>query len=205
VAALTRDASSAAGRQDQDRALEILEELERQHGATPETCGLLGRIHKFRWSRAVAEGKPARARGHLDDAIEAYVRGFRADWRQIYPGVNAVTLLDVEGSEERLAERDRLLPVVRFAAEERLRASKPDYWDWATALELAVLSGDRRSAGTYLRRASASVTETWQPGSTAANLRMITDSRRVRGEDVDWIDTLVAELDPVRVSSPATP
>ena len=57
----------------------------------------LGRIHKDLWQEALAAGRAIEARGHLKRAIDAYVMGFQADWRDAYPGVNAVTLLDVEG------------------------------------------------------------------------------------------------------------
>ncbi|HEV2772462.1 MAG TPA: TRAFs-binding domain-containing protein, partial [Thermoleophilaceae bacterium] len=60
------------------------------HGDSSETYGLLGRVYKDRWE-AEREGSVLRAQGHLDEAIAAYRRGFEADWRDAYPGVNAVT------------------------------------------------------------------------------------------------------------------
>jgi hypothetical protein len=36
-------------------------------------------------------------------------------------------LLDIEGSPESLAERDALLPIVRYVAQRRVRSGTPDY------------------------------------------------------------------------------
>ena len=41
-------------------------------------------------------GRNVLARGLLDKAIDAYLRGFEADWRDAYPGINAVTLMELQ-------------------------------------------------------------------------------------------------------------
>jgi hypothetical protein len=38
--------------------------------------------------------------------------------------------------------RDELLPVVTYAVKRRIASGKPDYWDYATLLELAVIAED---------------------------------------------------------------
>lgn len=178
---------------DRDRALEVLRKLERERGADPETCGILGRVHKDAWKEAREAGSYAAA-GHLEQAIDAYRRGFQADWRDAYPGINAVTLLDVQGDEEALKERDRLLPVVRFAVEQRL-GDDTDYWDHATLLELAVLAGDPAGAHRHLARALAADPEPWMPETTAGNLSMIRQARSDRGDEVGWLDELIGVLE----------
>src|SRR6266851_4562732 len=95
----------------------------------------------------------------LKAAIKEYGRGFKSDWRDAYPGINAATLLDIEGSSNARVERDRLLPVVKFAVEQRLRGRSPDYWDHATLIELAVLGRERQRAEVALGDALASVRE----------------------------------------------
>jgi hypothetical protein len=117
---------------DRQRALEILEELREGQGPIPETSELIGRIFKSQWEQARARGELANARGYLKKAIASYVEGFEADWYEIYPGINAVTLLDVQGSKASLEQQQRLLPVLCFAVEQRLRAAAPDYWNHAT-------------------------------------------------------------------------
>ena len=99
---------------------------------------LLGRIYKDRWDLAKKEGLPE-ARALLKSAIDTYLAGFEADWRDAYPGINAVTLMEMMPKPDpRQAE---ILPVVRYSAA-RKAAKNPDYWDHATLLELAVLARD---------------------------------------------------------------
>ncbi len=193
--ALNRQASAdpAAREELRARAVDLLEALVAERGPSSETCGLLGRIHKDRWKETRA-GEPSAARGHLRRAIDTYRRGFEADVRDAFPGVNAVTLLDVEGSAESLAERDRLVPVVRYAAEQHARAKRADYWDHATLLELAVVAGDRAAAAIHLGDALAALREPWEAETTADNLGMIAEARVGRGEDARWLEAIVAEL-----------
>jgi len=90
-------------RKERERALEVLEGIVDEHGPNSETCGLIGRAYKDRWMDALAEGSSILAMGYLRKAIESYLRGFEADWRDAYPGINALTLLDVLGDEPALA------------------------------------------------------------------------------------------------------
>ena len=52
-----------------------------------------------------------------------------------YPGIDAVTLMEL--AEPPDPRREKVLPVVAYAVERRIAAEKPDYWDYATCLELA--------------------------------------------------------------------
>ena len=78
-----------------ERAEQILLDLIRRRGPSSETYGILGRVYKDRWSEAVKSDKPALARGMIEKAIGAYLSGFEADWRDAYPGINAVTLMEL--------------------------------------------------------------------------------------------------------------
>jgi hypothetical protein len=189
---------------DRQRALEILWELRDKQGPTSETSGLIGRIFKSQWKQARDRGEPANARGFLKQAIAAYVLGFEADWRDIYPGINAVTLLDIQGGKAGLEQKQRLLPVVRFAVEQRLRAAAPDYWDHATLLEIAVLDNDPEQALDALDSALTAATEGWQRQTTVDNLRIIEQARKERGDDVGWLSEIIDELDPA-AKKPALP
>jgi hypothetical protein len=192
--AYNRRAGATGNAADRAEALRILEAVEQQQGASSETCGLIGRIHKDRWLEAVKANDSA-ARGHLKSAIEAYRRGFVADPRDAYPGINLVTLLDVQGTGKSITEKDRFLPVVRFAAEQRLDGPQPDYWDHATMLELAALDDDEDEAWEHHADAVAVLRENWEPRTTANNLRLIMDARRTRGVDQPWLRELVEELE----------
>jgi tetratricopeptide (TPR) repeat protein len=180
---------------DRAEALRILTGVADQQGPSSETLGLIGRIHKDQWKEAVEAEDTIASIGHLDQAINAYRRGFMADQRDAYPGINLLTLLDIRGEKESLAEKDRLLPVVRFAVEQRLAGATADYWDHATMLELAVLENEPAEAMTHLAKAVAIIRETWEPGTTANNLRMIERSREARGDDTSWLKQIIAELE----------
>ena len=133
-----------------------------------------------------------KARGELDRAIDAYLRGFEADWRDAYPGVNAVTLMEIRepGGEAQRA----LVPIVAYANRRRIQAGAPDYWDHATRLELAVVGGDHDEALAGATAALTAVRESWEPAATAHNLSLIRTSREARGIAVDWADQIEREL-----------
>ncbi|MEM8557573.1 MAG: TRAFs-binding domain-containing protein [Bacteroidota bacterium] len=180
---------------DRAKALQILEGVDEQQGPSSETLGLIGRIHKDQWKEAREAGDLVAAEGHLDQAIDAYRRGFLADQRDAYPGINLMTLLDIQGEDDSLAEKERLLPVVRFAVERRLATTTPDYWDHATMLELAVLDDEPKAARRSLAKAAAVIRETWEPGTTANNLRMIEQARAERGADTTWLEPIITDLE----------
>jgi len=80
------------------------------------------------------------------------------------------------------------LPVVEYAVERRIERGEPDYWDHATRLELAVLRKDEERGFSALADALAAVRGSWEPKSTANNLRLIREAREPRGEAVAWAD-----------------
>jgi hypothetical protein len=179
---------------DRQRALKVLTGVEEQQGPNPETCGLIGRIYKDMWDETRKSDGPT-AREYLRRSIDAYVRGYQADLSDTYPGINAVTLLDVRGDAASKKKRDELVPVVRFAVGQSLLGKSPDYWDYATMLELAVLSSDRESAQEHLDLALGNVREVWEPRTTARNLNLIREARAQRNEDVAWLDEIVSALE----------
>lgn len=182
-------------KQERNAALEVLEGVLSEHGPSSETYGLVGRIYKDKWAEARQAGREHEAQGHLERAIESYVKGYEADFRDAYPGINAVTLLELKGDTASLQRRDELLPVVRYAVQLRLRGTTPDYWDHATLLELAVLAGDESEARSALGRALSAAYERWMPRTTANNLRMIRDAREARGDLHGCLDDLLGAME----------
>jgi hypothetical protein len=159
-----------------DEAEKVLREVLAEYGPSSETNGLLGRVFKDRWEKA--RGTPE-ARGFLKRAIESYSTGFQADWRDAFPGINAVTLMEM--MDKPPPEQKEMLPVVRYAVLQKARKS-PDYWDHATLMELALLGRNQDEAEEHLGDALAMVTEAWQLETTERNLRMIRELRESRGE-----------------------
>lgn len=173
-------------------AEQVLLALLQRRGPSSETYGILGRVYKDRWKQASQAGDPLLARGLLDKAIDAYLSGFEADWRDAYPGVNAVTLMELKNPSD--PRREKLLPVVAYAVERRIAAGKPDYWDYATRLELAVLARDEQAALDALCAALPIVRGRWEPETTARNIKLIQETRAARGETPAWVNDILQAL-----------
>ena len=174
-----------------DEAEKVLKEVIAEFGASSETNGLLGRIYKDRWSKAKGAGRPE-ARGLLRRAIDTYLEGFEADWRDAYPGINALTLM--EQQEKPDPRKPRILPVVTYSVT-RKAAKNADYWDYATLLELAVLGDDRDAVDENLAEATAYARHAWEVQSTKRNLGLIRAAREARHEDGGWIKQIEDELE----------
>jgi tetratricopeptide (TPR) repeat protein len=172
-------------------AEEILLKVIQDYGESSETNGLLGRIYKDRWEAAKNSGQSLEARGLLKRAVAAYLAGFQADWRDCYPGINAVTLMELTDPPDK-AQAD-LLPVVRYAALQRIRTNG-DYWDHATLLELEILSRNQDAAMDAAASALALARYSWELETTLRNMRLIRETRQRRGEDVAWIQELENQL-----------
>lgn len=177
---------------DGKRAEGILLALIERRGPSSETLGILGRVYKDRWEAASGRGETELARGLLDRAIDAYLRGFEADWRDAYPGINAVTLMEVREPPD--PRRGELIPLVTYAIRRRMASGKPDYWDHATRLELAVLARDEAAATAALADALASVREPWEPETTARNLRLVRNVRQSRNDADSWAERIEESL-----------
>ncbi|MDQ3814496.1 MAG: DUF4071 domain-containing protein, partial [Armatimonadota bacterium] len=131
-----------------ERAEQVLLDLLKRRGPSSETYGILGRVYKDRWEAALKGGQNFLARGLIDKAIDAYLKGFEADWRDAYPGINTVTLMELREPPD--PRREELIPVVTYAVKRRIASGQPDYWDHATLVELAVLANDENKAAQSL-------------------------------------------------------
>jgi tetratricopeptide (TPR) repeat protein len=173
-------------------AEEILIKLIAVQGPSSEASGLLGSVYKNRWEKATKAGEAYAAKAYLKQAINSYIAGFEADWRDPYPGVNALTLMEVADDSRRHA----LLPVVRYLSERRIagRGHAADYWDYASLLEIAVLADDSDLADDTLGQALTVVEERWQLEATARNLRVISEARVARHANIDAVNAYLQEL-----------
>ena len=171
----------------------ILKKLIEQRGSSSETLGILGRVYKDQWEEARDSGNSAKARALLRKAADTYRRGFETDWRDHYPGINAVTLMELQEPPDN--ERLKLIPVVRYSVERRIASGRPDYWDWATLLELEILAKNERAASAALGQALAEAKEEFEPETTRRNLRLIREAREEREDPVSWAAMLEEELE----------
>jgi len=191
-------ALNRAGRSEE--AERILHRLIERRGDNSETCSLLGRVYKDRWEALLREAGRAAATPMLEQAIDAYLRGFEADWRDAFPGINAITLMEFRVPPD--PRRQRLIPVVRYAVQRRIAVGQHDYWDHATLVELGVLARDAAGAQAALHDALACAREVWEPESTARNLSLIREMRAQHGEALAWVEdietALLAKADTLR-------
>lgn len=178
--ALNRLAETAAteGRRDEAddlraRAIATLDEIP-SASVTSETYGIRGRIYKG-WHDALSHGGGAdqlRAEAMLQRAIETYEQGFRSDLRDYYPGVNAVTLRLLRGTDEDRAVLTSLTRVVRYSVASAPAPKNDDerYWQTATKLELATAEKDWKAARTHLTDLLGINVQPWLHETTASNL-----------------------------------
>lgn len=166
-----------------EEAIEVLEGIINKHGKNSETCGILGRVYKDYWQENSAN--EMKAKGYLKKAIEIYLEGFEADFRDAYPGINAVTLMDIAGD----TRKDELLPVLTYAVKQKIKHSA-DYWDYATLLELSILEDDKEKAQELISDVLVNVREPFEPKTTANNIKLIREHRELKALDCQWIKEL---------------
>ena len=178
---------------DREKALKILDELLKNRGPDSETLGIKGRIHKDVYKEAAQAGRITAAAA-LDDAIDAYTKGFEADPRDYYPGVNAINLLMQKDDTEALKKVARLLPLVSFAVERRGGALSGNYWDLVTVLELACIGDDWATANQVLSKVILAATTSFETATTLGNLRLLKQARERSAREVAKLDRILDEL-----------
>ncbi len=109
------------------------------------------------------------------------------------PGVNAVTLIALTDPED--ARIAQLAPVVRYAVERKIARGDADYWDHATVVELAVITGQLGEATKSLPKALAKLDEGWKAETTARNLSLIRDAWRGAGKDDSQLAKIIVALE----------
>ena len=185
---------------EHDDAIAILEKVIEKNGPSSETYGIMGRAYKDLFDKARKKGNEVLAESQMDKALETYLNGFEADWRDAYPGVNTITLLELRGDKKKIT---KLLPVVEYAVLRKLATKKPDYWDYATLLELAVIENDEEKAIANLKQAlTFPVKETWMFDTTINNLSLIRDYREKRDENNDIPEKMISLLREQKGASP---
>jgi hypothetical protein len=177
---------------ESERAERVLLDLIEKRGPSSETYGILGRIYKDQWYAANKAGDDLLADGLVDKAIAAYLKGFETDWRDAYPGINAVTLMELREPPDH--RRLEIIPVVRYSVARRVARGNPDYWDHATLLELAILAADQQKAVAALSDSLAAIRDIFEPDTTAGNLTLILEAKERRGQAEPWMVKIVERL-----------
>lgn len=181
-----------------EKAEKILLYLIQEKGAaSSENYGILGRVYKDIWENKLQNKNGASSfllKGLLKKSIDAYIKGFEIDWRDAYPGINALTLMEINDPKDERIEK--ILPVVKYSLERKFDSKKLDYWDYATLLELAVIEKDYLKVQQHLENILSFTPspEPWQIQTTAKNIDIIIRAREERKENNDNEKKVIEEL-----------
>jgi tetratricopeptide (TPR) repeat protein len=157
-----------------DAAKEWLQDLLKVVPDDAESWALLGRVEKDSWVDSWrGEGKTvdqmqqdaAADEALLQEAIDAYAKGFRKVPAHYYSGINAVGLMHLQahltGKEEQAELRKEMAGGVRWAVRGALERDSKDYWARATLAELEGLSSKKEIVEAALKSAAAVADKDW--------------------------------------------
>lgn len=192
----------------EDEAIVKVESLIADSPRDSEAISILGRIYKEMWveSWKWVKEKDKRLKTAFDSyhwllrAVDTYLRGFRVDLNQIYPGVNAFTLSTIlvdlaarfddpkSPDPEVLWVRDNLNDLrgsLTFALEAIIDTDRADYWTLVSMAELKVLTSKsvQEVTRSYRKALTASRRNIFFLESSLAQLEML-ESLEMRGEYV---------------------
>ena len=164
-----------------DEAIVKIENILADHPNDVESSAYLGRIYKGMWAKSWnwVEDPEKRLRMAFESyhwllkSYQIYLKGFRTDLDQFYPGINALTLAtilvyladrfdDKEDPDPEIKALRKELPELRgtieFALKNRATNPNADYWTLASLAELYVLTSDRpqRVVRSYRKAMTAS-------------------------------------------------
>ena len=181
-----------------DEAIVRIESLLLDMPRDTETVAYLGRIYKEMWveSWRWIEDRDLRIRTAFDSyhwllkSFQTYLRGYRIDLDQFYPGVNALTLgtilVHLADQFEDQAQPDPEIQEVRgllsellgslvFALETKTKDEKADYWAFISLGELLVLTAEipQQVSRAYRKALTASRRNQFRLQSSLAQLEML--------------------------------
>jgi tetratricopeptide (TPR) repeat protein len=206
-----------------DEAIVKLENLLTDFPNDTEAIAYLGRIYKEMWSESWKwiNEKDLRLKTAFDSyhwlikSIEMYLKGYRIDVRQTYPGVNALTLGEIlsylaeqfddnQQPDPEIEWVRNMLPELRgallFTLEARSQDELVDYWTLISLAELQVLTADitQKVTRAYRKALTASRRNQFYLQSSLAQLEILR-SLNMRGEFVQaGIHVIQEELRRIR-------
>lgn len=206
-----------------DEAIVRIESLLADMPRDTETVAYLGRIYKEMWleSWKWIEDPKLRLRTAFDSyhwllkSFQTYLRGYRLDLDEFYPGVNALTLAtilvyladqfeDKSQPDPEIQEVRNLLGELRgslrFALESRTKAENADYWAFISLGELLVLTAaiPQQVSRSYRKALTASRGNQFRLQSSLAQLEILR-ALDIRSEFVEaGIDVIQDELKRIR-------
>jgi tetratricopeptide (TPR) repeat protein len=154
-----------------DRARDHIVNIINEFPNDSESLGLLGRLDKDAWRSTWKDLPPdkriSEARNQdalLRVAIDSYLRAFQLNPSNYFPGINALTLINLYSylTEDDCysAITDMLGGAVKFAATSAF-SNNPDYWAIATMAEIEVLVGTKETTIKSYKNAIAKSNKDW--------------------------------------------
>ena len=157
-----------------DEAKLWLNKVVEDHPDDAESWGLLGRVEKDAWVNSWRqEGKTkekmrddaAYEDALLNEAIEAYSKGFQQDPGNYYPGINAVSLMHLlqhlTEEDGKTQDREDMEGGIRWATRRALNKDPKDYWARVTLGDLEVLLSDKKVVERAYKDAVAVAEKDW--------------------------------------------
>jgi tetratricopeptide (TPR) repeat protein len=206
-----------------DEAIVRIESLLADTPRDTETVAYLGRIYKEMWleSWKWVEAKELRLQTAFESyhwllkSFQTYLRGYRLDLDEIYPGINALTLGMVlihlaDQFEEKTQPDPEIQEVrnllddlrgsLRFALETLIKAENADYWAFISLGELLVLTAviPQQVSRAYRKALTAARGNQFRLQSSLAQLEILR-ALDIRTEFVEaGIDVIREELKRIR-------
>lgn len=157
---------------EQEKAISTINTLIQETGGDAESYGILGRIYKDKYEISKESNDATNTLKFLDEAIDNYKLGFEKQPDDFYTGVNVVTLLIQRNDQASREELQIVLPRVRTSLKNKMADSIPDYWAYATAIELSCIAGEWAEAEQQAKFALSLNPSPWMVETTIRNLKM---------------------------------
>ena len=167
VAQMTALALNRLGRHLE--GIEILRSVILRTGPDSETLAIIGLSYKRLYASE-------QRKEYLDSAIDCYRQSFELAPNDYYAGLNLASLLALYTGDDGRKELEELVPRLRSQLAQRAEDPRADFWDLASAIELAVIARDWPAANKLLPRLLSSPGSEWGLASALQQLQLYRDS-----------------------------
>ena len=183
----------ALNRDDQgENAEDVLLTLINERGPSSETYGILGRVYKDRYEAAGKAGNRSLPAGCLTRPSKPTSKDWKATGGTPTPVSTPSSSWNCASHPTPAGQNSyQWSPTASSAAS----SPQPDYWDYATLLELALLDNNEQNAMNALSSALAADPKGWQVQSTLDTVRRLRRVREARGTLPAWITQIERHLE----------
>jgi tetratricopeptide (TPR) repeat protein len=167
-------------------AIAILSSLISRTGADSETFGILGLSYKRLYA---SERKQA----YLQGAIDNYRQAFIFAPNDYYAGLSLASLLALYASDDARTELSGLVPRLRDQLAQRAEDPRANFWDLASALEVAVIARDWPEANRFVALLVSGSEAQWSLAAVVSQLRLYEETMNER--DLSQLQNLIEVIE----------